>query len=419
MTAGDGPGWRLRDAREERNLSTLEIADALHLERRIVEALEADDYASLPPVTFTKGYLRAYARYVGLAEEQVLREFGSVGVREDRRPLTAAVGSESPSRRGGSALAAWILGAIVVIALAAGGAWFYWVRSGHALPFVDWVWSRVDVVTGQSAPQNATSPEDTAAGGVSSSGETQTATSKQPTASTGASGAVDRGGSVGGGSGESGEQTAPPADAAMAGPTASGGTPGTGGAAAPESAVGEDTGARKSRTPPTSGSGPGAMASGQAAAAPTGETPGTGAGVATADNGVGAAGEALPTPQLYEGMRDNRAASSELADTAASGDNASTGTSAEAASTSPRTGGGVPLTFDFSGESWMEVRDAHGERLLFGLITDDGTRTVRGEPPFDLVIGDVTHVSLKFKGRQVDLSKYSHDRVARFTLGKQ
>ena len=45
----------------------------MRLNERMVRALEADDYSVFPSATFVSGYLRSYARIVGLAEEDVVR----------------------------------------------------------------------------------------------------------------------------------------------------------------------------------------------------------------------------------------------------------------------------------------------------------------------------------------------------------
>ncbi len=74
------------------------------------------------------------------------------------------------------------------------------------------------------------------------------------------------------------------------------------------------------------------------------------------------------------------------------------------------------LRFVFNGESWMEVTDARGERLLFGLATP-GEERLEGEPPFDIVIGDTRSVSLRYDGEAIDLEEYARGNVARFTLG--
>ncbi len=67
-----GPGQRLREAREAHKLTQEEAATQLRMQLRIIEALESDDYSGLPGATFVQGYLRSYARLLGLPEESIL-----------------------------------------------------------------------------------------------------------------------------------------------------------------------------------------------------------------------------------------------------------------------------------------------------------------------------------------------------------
>ena len=78
MTRGDdrqtdgGPGARLRAAREAAGLGIGEVAEQLHLLRYFVQALEQDEYGRLRGDTFVRGYLRNYARLLGIDADEVL-----------------------------------------------------------------------------------------------------------------------------------------------------------------------------------------------------------------------------------------------------------------------------------------------------------------------------------------------------------
>jgi cytoskeleton protein RodZ len=80
----------------------------------------------------------------------------------------------------------------------------------------------------------------------------------------------------------------------------------------------------------------------------------------------------------------------------------------------------IPLQFTFEQESWAEVTDARGERLLFGLNAAGRNVTVRGEPPFAVVLGDASGVRLTVDGmpyeiptggRQGSLARFAVDVV--------
>jgi|GEM_PF-1717038 len=60
------PGEKLRAAREARNWAQAEIATKLRLTTNVVKALEENDFANLPSLTFVRGYVRGYAGLVGI-----------------------------------------------------------------------------------------------------------------------------------------------------------------------------------------------------------------------------------------------------------------------------------------------------------------------------------------------------------------
>ncbi|KPN20392.1 hypothetical protein AO715_10990 [Xanthomonas sp. Mitacek01] len=63
-----GVGERLRDARVEAGLSVSEVASRLRMQIRVVEALEAGNWARLGAPVFVRGQLRSYLRLLKLPE---------------------------------------------------------------------------------------------------------------------------------------------------------------------------------------------------------------------------------------------------------------------------------------------------------------------------------------------------------------
>ena len=74
------------------------------------------------------------------------------------------------------------------------------------------------------------------------------------------------------------------------------------------------------------------------------------------------------------------------------------------------------LNFSFAQPSWVEVRDRSGEVIFSQLCQARTQREITGQPPFALVIGNASQVTLLYKGKEVDLSVRSKDDVARLTL---
>ena len=82
------PGERCRKAREAMGWTTAEAAKRMHLSQTYLLALEADDYERLPEATFVKGYLKNYARLLGLPADEVANTFQQM-INEDafNKPL--------------------------------------------------------------------------------------------------------------------------------------------------------------------------------------------------------------------------------------------------------------------------------------------------------------------------------------------
>ncbi len=65
-------GQQLLEAREQKELSIEMVAQRLRLDVNLVHALEKDDYESFPAIAYARGYLRGYAKMVGLEPEQLI-----------------------------------------------------------------------------------------------------------------------------------------------------------------------------------------------------------------------------------------------------------------------------------------------------------------------------------------------------------
>jgi cytoskeleton protein RodZ len=121
-----GPGRMVREARERKQLSIQAVADALNLRVSMVEALEAERFDQLPPATFTKGYLKNYAKLVDVPEDEVVLAYDRlrdpVPVSEDevhgfRRPASRTAKSS------GGLVWVLLLVAAVLVALWLGRDW--------------------------------------------------------------------------------------------------------------------------------------------------------------------------------------------------------------------------------------------------------------------------------------------------------
>ncbi|HDP88928.1 MAG TPA: helix-turn-helix domain-containing protein [Thioalkalivibrio sp.] len=116
-----GPGATLRRTRKEQGLTQEQVATDLHLPRRVVDALERDDFAALPETTtYLKGYLRSYAKLLGLDAAPLLQSVERlVGPALEWVPTQPATAIE-PGFRG----VHWISGGVVAMVVVLLAVWW-------------------------------------------------------------------------------------------------------------------------------------------------------------------------------------------------------------------------------------------------------------------------------------------------------
>jgi cytoskeleton protein RodZ len=103
-----GFGAKLRRERENRGFTLDQIAEATRINLRYLRALEAEDFSKLPGSVFNKGYVRAYATFIGadpenlieayVVEEQAQEETGQISQPDVPRGLAEAVERKRPRR---------------------------------------------------------------------------------------------------------------------------------------------------------------------------------------------------------------------------------------------------------------------------------------------------------------------------------
>ena len=250
-------GRRLREAREARGLGVEEVGIRLHLDARLIAALEEGDEDRLPAMTYVTGYVRAYARLLNLDENELARLAGSsVAPRDELLPENVDLGSPRRPRALVSGLALALMLVLAAVAL------WWWLDAPSRLPSAEAV------------------------------------------------------------------AEAPPA---------------------PGPAVG---------TP--------------APASPVSQAP--------------AATPAPPPP-------------------------------AQPATTEVPPAVTVPLTFQFSEDSWLEVRDASGAVLAYAMMEAGTDLSLEGTPPFEVLLGYAPGVAITYNGQPFDTAPYLRGDVARLRIG--
>ena len=83
----------LVEARQSLNLSQKEIADQLYLTKTLIQQLEEGEFGDRSTKAFVKGYLRSYARVVGLSADDLIQRFEEE--QKEKRGTSKAMVSEN------------------------------------------------------------------------------------------------------------------------------------------------------------------------------------------------------------------------------------------------------------------------------------------------------------------------------------
>lgn len=123
-------GDRLRREREMRGITLDEITESTKVARRHLEALEREQFDQLPGGVFNKGFVRAYARFLGIDEDQAVADYAAAANEqpepEDKFPLEI---HEEPNRelnpRRSRLPLAFALAALIGVLVG----YFFWLKS--------------------------------------------------------------------------------------------------------------------------------------------------------------------------------------------------------------------------------------------------------------------------------------------------
>jgi len=305
-------GVTLAAAREEQQRSLESVAADLHLQPEVVRAIENGDEAKVPAQTFLRGYVRSYARLLGLDDTSLIAQLPLLN--EYRPAPLQRVGM----RRSGVSLprGKWLVWILVLAALA--------VMIIYGVPAVERLWSQrsSDPVSDQLQLPLAGSAE---------FDESEAAP-------------------------ESAESVLLPAPEEL----------------------------------------------------PVGEEPGIDAEVSeTVQPGVG--GELVDQPDADE---EKQPEAKQTLNVEAGADKEK---SSESRKPAPQTAGPAVIQMRFLEDSWVEM-EANGRKLVVGVQPAGSERTVRAEPPIQILLGNAPGVEITYRGEAVDITSHQRGKVARLTL---
>jgi cytoskeleton protein RodZ len=350
----------LRDAREHSGKSTRDVAQALALETGLVAAIEEDRYEAFGAGVFARGHLRRYALLVECDVDQVLacwdRDYGAPPA--SAPPATRRVDVRKPSRNGPIVVA--VVAMLIVVALVLFVWW--WLRP---LP-------SVATPVGEPSPQaaadialdNGPGEPSSAPRGSAPTGDVDAAADRRADAPVVDAGAESNGAAPAlAGSGRLTLQLPPAAD-------------GVDGGDADATADADANDTMPTEADPVAVASESPVATAAAAdpsAAPSGDT--------------AASGADTDTPR-------DRDTADEVAD-----------------------GPSVTVRFEFDEPCWVNVRDATGRQLMFGLREPGRVDSRVGVAPISVTLGRYPGVRVSVDGEPFDVPEDAVDNaIARFEI---
>lgn len=376
------PGVTLREARLRRGLSQEQVTAETNISPRYVQALEEDDYSALPGQAFARGYLRRYAQLVQVDADVLVPAFDRLWLQQHPAPAAglaapaaarkAATSASRPARTGSlmdqgieqvagsvsriSLSRLLSVGSLALLALLLIGTLFWQGDDEPEVPRIDESMP-LDIdaeMAGSASPQAQPQPE------------LPPLVEPQPAAPvTDAATAVDAGAAPAAGMAPDASPAAPAATAVI--PVA----------------------------PPVAASAPRPVASQPPAATVIPVAPQPAATLAP----VAAPATVKPATAPTAAPPAKPGATQPL--------------TTPAATPSVDT-----LNFGFTGKSWISVRDATGQELVYGLKGEGQTVTVTGQAPFSINIGNVKVTTMTRNGKPVSLKPYTRGEIASFRLNK-
>lgn len=150
-------GSQLKDAREKKEMSVGDIAMALKLGQRQVEALESGDWQRLPGNTFIRGFVRNYARLLQLDAAPLMAQLDAVLEAPQQRLVVASTTRATMPQTGRPRKRdyAMALSGLVLVAIAIG---IYFLLPSDLSVLRDNVTSLVAAFTSKETPPAPAAP---------------------------------------------------------------------------------------------------------------------------------------------------------------------------------------------------------------------------------------------------------------------
>jgi cytoskeleton protein RodZ len=125
-------GEEFRSAREARGLTLSDVAEQIHIRSVYLNAIENEDWKAIGAPVYVRGFIRTYARFLGVDGEDAVARFNAAAPPE--RPVhTAAIDYTDDRERSGPSWLA-VLGGLVALLLVAFVIYEYWQYAKGGTP---------------------------------------------------------------------------------------------------------------------------------------------------------------------------------------------------------------------------------------------------------------------------------------------
>jgi cytoskeleton protein RodZ len=120
-------GEKLRQAREARGISISEVAEQTRISSLYLQSIENDDYKPLPGGIFNKGFVKSYAKFIGVDEQEALADYARLATTNEtvtEQPLKSYRPEVLTDDNSVSSMAPTLIFAGIILALMTGGILF-------------------------------------------------------------------------------------------------------------------------------------------------------------------------------------------------------------------------------------------------------------------------------------------------------
>lgn len=113
-------GEKLRHAREDRGFSLSDVAEQTRISSLYLESIENDDYRLLPGGIFNKGFVKSFAKFVGLDEQEAMADYAALTVESESESFKTYKPEVLTDDRSGSMMPTLVVAGVILTLMTIG-----------------------------------------------------------------------------------------------------------------------------------------------------------------------------------------------------------------------------------------------------------------------------------------------------------